>query len=177
MRTLPNCWGWQPPSLRSRGYLLIEALVYLSLLFALMGVGFAALYLCIDYSVALRRNADEITNALHAGELWRADVRSIGRTIGAETVSDRQVLHLKGTNQEVFYAFSDGAVLRRVGAGPWVTVLSSVKASAMRPEPQFQINAWRWELELQPQAKGRIKPGRIHPLFTFIAVPPPAQVP
>src|ERR1019366_10279726 len=54
------------------GYLLIEALVYIGVVAALLGVAYAAAYRSIDRSIALRRSADDITSALHAGERWRA---------------------------------------------------------------------------------------------------------
>src|SRR4029077_12950063 len=60
--------------LRQGGYLLTEALVYIGLLFVILGVGYLAMDRSIDNSVLLRRNADDIANALHAGERWRADV-------------------------------------------------------------------------------------------------------
>jgi len=156
---------------------LIEAMVYLSLVFAIMGVGFAGLYFCIDASVALRRNADDIANALHAGERWRADIRAAGHGIESEVAGEQQVLHLKGARDEVFYAFLEGEILRRTGDGPWVPLLSHVKSSSMHSESQYKTTAWRWEMELQPQSKGRIKPSRVRPLFTFFAVPTTVQAP
>jgi hypothetical protein len=41
----------------------------------------------------------------------------------------------------------------------------------MQPDRREYITAWRWELELQTRATGSVKPGRVRPLFTFIAVP------
>src|ERR1700731_5063524 len=40
----------------SRGYLLTEALVYIGLVVVVLGVGYAAMYSCVDHSVLLRRN-------------------------------------------------------------------------------------------------------------------------
>src|SRR5437762_13791685 len=42
------------------GYLLIEMLVYISILLMLLAFGYTALYRCINNSVALRHNADDI---------------------------------------------------------------------------------------------------------------------
>ena len=41
----------------------------------------------------------------------------------------------------------------------------------MTADPREYVTAWRWELELQPRATGSVKPGRVRPLFTFLAVP------
>src|SRR5438105_12099409 len=79
------------------GYMLVEALVYIGLSFLLLGVGFAAMYRCIDNSVGLRRSSDDITSALHAGERWRADVRAAVRPIKLENLPAEQVLHLPGS--------------------------------------------------------------------------------
>jgi hypothetical protein len=41
----------------------------------------------------------------------------------------------------------------------------------MTSDPREYVTPWRWELELETRAKGSVKPGRVRPLFTFIAVP------
>src|SRR5439155_11435731 len=82
--SLPNTMKHNlKPQVRS-GYMLIEALVYIGVSFLLLGIGFAAMYRCIDNSVGLRRSADDITSALHAGERWRADVRATVRPVQLE---------------------------------------------------------------------------------------------
>src|ERR1041384_5004380 len=63
---------------RVQGYLMVEALVYIGVVFVVLGVGYAALYRCIDNSAVMRRTANDITKAMHAGERWRADVRAAG---------------------------------------------------------------------------------------------------
>jgi hypothetical protein len=157
------------------GYLMVEALVYISLVFVILGVGYAALYHCIDNSVVLRQNADDIANALHAGERWRADVRAASGGLRAEDSPDGPTLYLQGSRGEIAYRFSTNCVSRRLGEGSWVSVLSRVKSSTMQSDPRQNVTAWRWELELQPRVKGSIKPGRVRPLFTFIAVPQTAS--
>ena len=153
------------------GYLLIEALVYIAVVMALLGVGYAAMYRCIDSSIVLRQNADDITSALHAGERWRADVRAATNQIGLEDTAAGQLLYLDSARGPVVYRFATNAVFRSAGAGPWVRLLPSVKASTMTADQREYVTAWRWELELLPRAKGSVKPGRVRPLFTFLAVP------
>ena len=154
-----------------RAYLLIEALVYISVIVALLGAGYAAMYRSVDSSFALRRNADDITGALHAGERWRADVRTANSQVRAENSNAGQLLYLEGTHGTVVYRVTTNTVFRSVGAGPWVRLLENVKSSTMVADKREYVTAWRWELEIQPRGKGSVKPGRVRPLFTFLAVP------
>jgi hypothetical protein len=157
--------------LTQRGYLLIEALVYIGVVAALVGVAYAAAYRSIDRSIALRRSTDDITSALHAGERWRADVRAAGSQVRLENTEAGQLLYLDGPSHAVVYGFATNAVSRRLGIGPWVRLLPNVKSSTMTADQREHVTAWRWELELQTRATGSVKPGRIRPLFTFLAVP------
>jgi hypothetical protein len=170
MKTRPSRQPQSAPA-GQRAYFLIEVLVYIAVVVALLGAGYAAMYHCIDSSIALRRNADDITSALHAGERWRADVRSASSGVRLEDTADGQLLYLERASGAVVYRFSTNAVARRLGPGPWVRLLPNVKSSTMKPDPRKHVTAWRWELEIEPRAKGGVKPGRIRPLFTFIAVP------
>jgi hypothetical protein len=157
------------------GFALVEALVYISVVCVVLGVAFVALYRSIDHTRALRRNADDITRALHAGERWRADVRAAATRIWTDPTNT--VLHLDGPRGKTAYRFDDDAVCRRVGDGPWVRLLPNVKSSVMEPDRRQKITAWRWELEFKPQITGAVKPGRVRPLFTFLAVPPTTVAP
>lgn len=156
---------------RRAAYLMIEALVFIAVLFVVLGVGYAALYRCIDHSTVLRRNADDIARALQAGERWRADARACGQSIVAEDSAEGQIVHLQGPQGQVDYRFADGSLYRRSGDHPWVRVLDRVRSSSMRSDLVLSVPACRWELELQPQARGSVKASRIRPLFTFLAVP------
>jgi hypothetical protein len=159
----------------SAGYMLIETLVYISLLFVLLGIAYVAFDRCLDHSIALRRAADDIANALHVGERWRADVRAANTQVRSEDGPEGPVLHLLGARGELAYRFSNGALFRRLGQGAWVRLLDGVRSSAMMPDARAQVIAWRWELELQPRGKASVKPGRVRPLFTFLAVPEAAS--
>ena len=161
----------QSPPVNNRAYLMIEALVYIAVVFVLLGAGYAAMYRCIDNSIALRRNADDITSALHAGERWRADVRSATSQARLETTDAGQLLSFESPRGPVSYRFSTNAILRSVGAGPWTRLLPNVKSSTMKSDPRQYASPWCWELALAPRTQGSVKPGRVRPLFTFIAVP------
>lgn len=153
------------------GYLLTEALVYIGLIFVLLGVAYAGLYRFIDDSVLLSRSAEDISRAMHAGERWRADIRSASAGIRLEANPEGEILHLSSSHGEIAYTTRQAAVLRRVGTGTWVRVLNNVKASSIQADLYPNVTGWRWELELRPQTKGAIKPGRVRPLFTFLAAP------
>ncbi len=151
---------------RCFGYLLTEALVYISVVVVLLGIGYAAMYKCIDNSIALRRSAADISTALQAGERWRADVRA-ATSIQTEPLEGIPTLRLNGTNQVVAYQLNQNTLSRRIGPGPWVPVLINVQTSMMQSDPRPGLTAWRWELELKPRSKHP----RVRPLFTFFAVP------
>ena len=161
----------------SQAYLLMETLVYIGLLFVVAGLGYAVVYRCIEQSVLLRRSTEDMARALDAGERWRADVRAASAGISLDGGQTNQLLHLKSSRGEVTYRFAAGAVERRVSSGSWISMLSNVKASAMVSDTRANANAWRWELELQPRKRASAQPGRVRPLFTFIAVPQPGTNP
>jgi hypothetical protein len=153
----------------SDGFTLIEVLVYMGLLFLILGMAYLATYRSMDASTALRRNADDIIGALKAGEQWRDDVRSVTGPIRSDKTNQQVTLHLPHGQTEVEYGFSTNAVSRRVGSGEWSVVLEHVKNSTFVNDRREKVTAWRWELELQP---GKKRITRVQPLFTFVAVPP-----
>jgi len=145
---------------------LIECLVYISLVFVILGLATVAFYRCFDNMKSLRRNTDDITQALHAGELWRADIRAATKPVQFEAAD--QLLRISHQSGEVAYKFADAQVLRRTGAdASWVVVLPKVEKSQMQAAARNQVTAWQWELEL----KALRKPAAMRPLFTFTAVP------
>ncbi len=154
------------------GFTLIEVLAYIVVLFVVMGVGYMSVYRSIDHSVALRKASEDITTAMGVGETWRSDVRRADKKIWSEVRGGESILHLERTDGDVVYRFADGAMFRKSGAGSWVKVLPNVKSSAMNLDKRNHFTAWKWELELQPRTIGTVKPGRVVPLFTFLAVPP-----
>lgn len=152
---------------RSHGYLLIECLVYILVLFILLGVSYLALFRCIDNSVALRRNADDISKALHIGECWRADVRSATGKIRFQETNFVQVLYLPNSRGQTVYCFASNSISRSYNGRPWSQLLTNIASSSMAPDPRKTVVAWRWDLELKPRRNN----SRICPLFTFRSVP------
>ena len=153
---------------RVRGITLIECLVYIGALATVFGMGTAAFYHSSASSAALRRNADDIAQVLHIGELWRADIRAATQPVRFDATE--QTLHLVHGETAVAYKFADHQILRRSSAdAPWVVILPRVAQSQMAPEPRAHVTGWRWELEL----KSIRESAPLRPLFTFTAVPGP----
>jgi hypothetical protein len=150
--------------------MLAEVLVYIGVVFVVLGLAFAAFYRCVDNSVVMRRNAEDIARVLHVGERWRADVRAASQ-VRVEDLPEGRFLYLSGDHESVVYRFATNTCSRRLGQRGWVCILPNVQSSQVQPDPRGQVTAWRWELELRPYSKAGIKPGGTRPLFTFLAVP------
>ncbi len=159
-------------TVHSRAFTIIECLVYTGLFALLLGLGTVAFYRCFDNMKGLRRNADDITRAVHAGELWREDIRAAARAIQINEAE--QMIRIPQRDREVFYRFADTQVFRKTAAeAPWFPLLPRVKSSQMTSDPRAHVTAWRWEVELQTSRKDT----RLRPLFTFLAVPEAGNTP
>ncbi len=154
---------------RHNAFTLIECLVYMAMLFLIIGMGFAAMYRSMNASAGLRHNADDISRTLKAGERWREDIRQAVRPITVEHAGDNTIfLHIPQAQSEVTYRFSTNTVSRRAGNQDWTPFLEAVRASDFIADQRTKVTAWRWEVELQLYRK-RISSTR--PLFTFISTP------
>jgi hypothetical protein len=151
--------------------MMTECLVYIGLVFVVLGAGYLALDRCINNSVILNRNIEDITAVLHVGERWRSDMRAANAPVRVEKTADAQTLQINGTRGEVAYRFSTNVVFRRSGQEAWMTMLRNVKASDMHLDSRKLVGAWCWELELQPRSRATIPGSKIRPLFTFLAIP------
>ena len=156
------------PKSGTTGIMLIECMVYISVLMILLGLGFAAFYACWDKSKSLRYHADDIARTLRAGEHWRADIRSATGPIRAVTAEDGQLLEIPCGKDRVIYAFIAGEVSRKLASTDrWVTILPKVKASQMEADQRTHVTGWRWHVELVP-TRPQV---RVPPVFSFEAVP------
>jgi len=154
--------------LSARGYTLVELLVYISVAFLILGFAYAAMYKSMDASAGIRRNANDISAALNAGEQWREDVRHATAQLRVEKISENEtILHIPQHQSEVAYRFSSNTVARRTGGADWVPILEHVEDSDFVTDQRQKALAWRWEVELQSYRKAMT---RTRPLFTFIAV-------
>lgn len=152
------------PRHHSNAYSLIEMLVYISILFVVFALGYSALYHSRQNSIDLKRNADDITRTLDAGERWRADIRA--STASPRVMSDGNELRLTTASGEIVYQFENRAIWRTQG-GNKSTVLKGVRTSCMLGDARKHITSWRWEIELL----GSRSVVHTKPLFTFQAVP------
>ncbi len=154
---------------RCTGVSLIECLVYIAVFAILLGIGTAAFYFCWDHTRATISTASEIESALHAGEVWRADVRAATGNISATTTPDGEVIEIPCHDGKVVYRFAAGELSRENSTSNHPHVLfEKVLASTMQTESRAGLIAWRWELELTPPRHEPNFPLR----FTFEAAPP-----
>jgi hypothetical protein len=152
------------------GYLLIECLIYLSVFVVILGLALGAFYVCWDYSKALYYATDDINAALHAGERWRADIRSATGKIAVETTPEGERLRIPQGTDELIYSFNAGEVRRQIASSDFSELLlPKVSVSQMVTETRGPVAAWRWELELTPRRKETHLPL----LFTFEAAAKP----
>ena len=159
---------------REQGASLIECLVYIAVLGLLMNIALFGFNRCWDDNKHLRRNAEDITRALKAGETWRADIRNATGTIQVVAVADTEQVVIPQPAGKITYSFAHGEVRRQAGANAPVTlVLPQVKSSRMQADPRSQVTAWRWELELASASKKAV----LLPLFTFESVQPQHPAP
>jgi hypothetical protein len=148
----------------------MECLVYIAVFAILLGGATTVFYYCWDHSTALIGATDDIASALHAGERWRADIRTATGKITVETNAIGERVQIPEGATVVSYNFESGEVSRQFSltAKP-LLLLANVKASQMTMETHGLVNAWRWELKLVPLRKETHLPL----LFTFEAAAQP----
>ena len=150
-----------------RGIMLVDCLVYISLLALILGLAFAAFYRTLEHSTRLERNAADIVRALHVGERWRADVRSATSAIRVINDTNGVALRIPRDQGSIAYIFREGVVHREeTPGGRHEVVLPNVKVSGFFQESRLHVSGWRWELELQ----GKQEVSRVKPMFSFLAV-------
>lgn len=153
----------------SAGVSLIECLAYIGLFALLIALVMTTFFRGRDGADALRRDANDITRALHAGERWREDVRTATATPHLVTENGQTWLALPHGTNVTGYKHSDQTLWRQAHTNqPWQPALTRVLSSRMTAETRQHVTAWRWEVELPlKDAKRQTKP-----LFTFLAVAP-----
>jgi Tfp pilus assembly protein FimT len=161
-----------PSRRQRRGFLLIEMLVYIAILVVVLAVTMRGFYQCWDNSKALRRNADDIIRALHAGEQWRADVRAATGAVQLTRTDGGEQLLVPSAAGPIIYTFAKGELRRQTPSTAATNLLlSNIQSSQMQSEPRQRVRAWAWELELKPTRKD----AKVRPLFTFETVAGPAN--
>lgn len=148
--------------------MLVECLVYIAVFFVVLSLAFGAMHRAWLAHKALRRNANDITAALLAGEQWRADVRRAVAPIETRPESDGAVTIIRCADGTVTYRFGGGELIRET-TSPLVRTahLRNVESSQMTADPRQNVRTWRWELELKITRRN----AKSRPLFSFMAVP------
>lgn len=166
-----NCY-FATRKARQRGILLIECMIYLSVVMVVVGLAMALLYRALEANRGLDRNSQDIARALRAGEQWREDVRRAEGPIQHERINNMEQIRIPQAGGEVFYAWTEG-VLWRAGLEHtnYVPLLSGVKACQIIKDQRLQVSAYRLEIELAQRQKA----ARLRPLFSFGAVPQPSK--
>jgi type II secretory pathway pseudopilin PulG len=158
----------------SRGFSLIECLVYISVFALVMFLAMQLFFQTRDSADRFRRSADDLTRALHAGELWRDDVRAATASPRVVTENGQTWLAIpRGTNTVVYTHFKNTVWRQADTNAPWSRALAGVRASRMEPDARAHVTAWRWELELAVKDERK----KTRPLFTFLTVAPAATQP
>ncbi len=159
---------------RSPAFTLIECLVWIAMLAIMFGFVLQLFFSGRAGADALRRNADDITRALHAGERWREDVRTATAPPRAVEKDGQHWLAIPhGTNLTVYIHFKDTIWRQESTNTAWQPALARVKSSHMDADARQHVTAWRWEVELQTKDPKK----RVTPLFTFLAAAPPETKP
>jgi type II secretory pathway component PulJ len=157
------------PDCRGFGFTLIECLVYISVLFVVVGLTFATFYSLLSHHRDIARCSEDILRALKASEIWREDIRAATRPPILENDQHEQALHIRKHGDSVTYLFSNGQVWRIVNdQPPQDALLTHIKFSTMRMDARTYVQVWRWDLELVAARKK----AQLKPLFTFTAVIP-----
>lgn len=150
-----------------RGILLLECLIYLSVVMIVFGAALGVFYNALEYSRRLQSNAEELVRALRVGEQWRADVRSSTGEIKLEKGEKAVAFCIPHGHEEVTYIVATNEIVRfRSSAGLPERLLSGVSRSSFNFDERGRVRSWRWELKLA----GRFKAARVTPAFTFTAV-------
>lgn len=153
----------------SSAFTLIECLAYVSLFALFIVLVMTTFFRARDGSDALRRNADDVTRALHAGERWREDVRTATAPPRVVTEGGQTWLALPhGTNTTVYTHFRNTVWRQSHTNQPWQLALARVQSSRMDADARQHVGAWRWEVELQLKDEKK----QTKPLFTFLAAAP-----
>lgn len=155
-------------SLRQRGILLLECLIYVAVVMLVVGLAMTLLYRSLEANRNLDRNAQDIARALRVGERWREDVRRATGPIQLERVEDLDQVRIPQSGGAVFYTWTEGSLWRTDASGTnYLPVLNGVKSCQITRDQRAHLTAFRLEIELASAPKA----ARLRPLFSFGAVP------
>lgn len=151
------------------GLTLIDCLVYMSLFGLVTALATTCAFKLERQSRVLHKRSEEITRALKAGELWRADIRSATNEPAIVAYRGQSLLKIPTIDGEVFYYFESSTLWRKPAKSTQFGMfLPEVKLCSIVPERRQNARGWVCELELA----SKIQQQKMRPLFTFRAVAP-----
>ena len=125
---------------RQRGYLLLECLVYFAVLVVVLAVAMKGFYHCWTDTHALRRNADDIIRAVHAGEQWRADLRAANGPVQSMQADGNFVLRIPCPAGPVIYSYAKGELRRQTNVPAATHVLfTNIQSSRMESSARRRV--------------------------------------
>ena len=158
---------------KRRAMTLVEVIMYVVISVAVFFMSYQTVGIGSRRVSVMRFQAQDLSTALHAGERWRSDIRSViaaPRLLTRDLRAGRKahVLELVTVDGLVSYGYDGQRLLRRVGNGqPQELIHGQIESSRMIRDQRGRVTAWRWELEL----KRRNPRSQMRPLLTFLAVP------
>ncbi len=158
-----------PSARATSGFTLIELLSYIAIVGLVMSLATVTLVKLIGHTTDLRRNCDDIAAAVHAGEIWRADIRAASGSPVIRSGNEGSLFTIPTEKGRIRYSLEENTIWRQAGDGaPNEPLLRNTRAAGMLAVQRDNLPVWRWELELAVRREG----GPIKPLFSFIAVAP-----
>jgi Tfp pilus assembly protein PilE len=134
-----------------QGFTLVECLLYFGVLSVIAGLAFCAYFNCQKNTRQLQAFSNQLLRTMHAGERWRAEIRSAR---GVPFLLDDSKFCIPSETGKVIYSLSDGTLWRQIDEkNSKVEVIKGIKTSVMHLDEDAHIHAWRWELELSPSTK------------------------
>jgi hypothetical protein len=150
-----------------RGFMLIEALVYLSLVFVIAGGAMVLALKLTEHSKRLKNKTNLIAKTLQIGEIWRKEIRNAEGEIQQREADGLRELRIPTEAGDVFYVHLDDSLWRVESENPEpVLLIDKIQNSKMVRETRGDVTVWRWEIELP----SRREVARVKPHFTFQAV-------
>lgn len=153
------------PKWRHSGIMLVEALVYLAIFGMVSGICLVTFHHFQQQSRHLRLAAEDVSQAVDAGERWRQAIReAVDVPVNLEGETGVEIVTKQGRTR---FWLEEGNLWRLRPDGTRDVLLGDVAESRMFSETREYVTVWHWEVTLQT----RNPHPSIRPKFSFLAVP------
>ena len=147
--------------------MLIEAVVYLSLVFIVAGGASMVALKLTEQSKRLKEKTDLIARTLQVGEIWRKEIREATGPIVLIEEDGFIDLIVPADGDDIVYRYFENSLWRSGSRSEDASFLfSKLQRSEMIQDQRGDVTSWRWELELPSEREV----ARVKPYFTFQAV-------